>query len=108
MTATAVMHKAVSKVMAQYGNAFEVQELALKGAMSLVLAFVALGFAIMSPAVILPWYGWAAFVPVVTVATTIGLTIVHFVASVTVHAAVSLYTITTSFISGLFTKPVAA
>lgn len=100
-TISVVINRSVQSLCTKYGQAFELDEVVLKGAIALVLSAAAMvtAFAL---GVLLPWYGWALFIPVGTVVGAAVLTVAHFTAHVVVDAAVNLWSIGRAFVTSLF------
>lgn len=96
-----ILNRSVKTLCTKYGQAFELDEVVLKGAIALVLSVAAMATAFFL-GVILPWWGWALFVPVGTVVGTVVLTVCHFTAHVVVDAAVNIWNLGRGLVTSLF------
>lgn len=96
-----ILNRSVKTLCTKYGQAFELDEVVLKGAIALVLSVAAMATAFFL-GVTLPWWGWALFIPVGTVVGAVVLTAAHFTAHVVVDAAVNLWSISRAFVTSLF------
>jgi hypothetical protein len=104
-TISVVLSRSIKTLCTKYGQAFELDEVVLKSAIALVLSVVATATAFFLGAT-LPWWGWALFVPVGTVAGAAVLTAAHFTVHVVVNAAVIIWNLSRGLVTSLFaSKP---